>query len=85
MLFTEMNKALVLYTWLSYVFSLSEEEFFEMNFQVSGVWSEKEWAEFPGQIPPLVEFTSCHWVKTIFVSTKSSHIWSYCNTEKTIH
>ena len=51
---------------------------FEVNFKSPVTWTPNKSMEFKGPIPQLKEFTSCHWEKKIFTSTKTSPAWNYC-------
>ena len=73
-----MKRLTLVIILLWYLKCVLAEESFEITFQSSGKWSANEWVEFRGYIPPLKEFTTCHWEKLSFFGTKSSHIWSYC-------
>ena len=68
----------ILFVSLSSLRTICTYESFEVRFQSSGNWSPDEWVEFDSPIPQLKEFTSCHWEKLSYISTSSSHIWSYC-------
>ena len=41
-------------------------ESFEVNFDSPVSFSQDNSMEFIGQIPPLKEFTSCHWEKKMY-------------------
>ena len=55
---------------------------FVISFQNSGVLSTDEWVEITQNIPPLKEFTACHWEKIRYFSSQSMPIWSYCIADR---
>ena len=53
---------------------------FKVSFQYDGSWSSDEWVKYRGAIPPLEEFTVCHWERLRYFSTSDTTVWSYCST-----
>ena len=51
---------------------------FYVSFQDSEKLSENEWLELNGSLPPIKQFTECHWEKLNFFNLKSHSIWNYC-------
>ena len=44
--------------------------------------STDEWIEFLPDIPPIKEFTACHWMKTKYFNRDVSvNLWSYCTVD----
>ena len=56
---------------------------FVVSFQSSGGWSTNDWIEFKKEIPPVDNFTSCHWEKIRYFSSDIMAVWSYCIAHKT--
>ena len=54
---------------------------FVVSFQDSGDWSTNEWGKYKGEIPELLEFTTCHWQKIRYFSEDIMNVWSYCRTQ----
>ena len=44
----------------------------------AGSYSTSEWAELKVPLPPLAEFTVCHWEKLLFFSVRDSCQWAAC-------
>ena len=55
---------------------------FAISFQNSDGLSTDEWVEIDQNIPPLKEFTACHWEKIRYFSSQAMTIWAYCIADK---
>ena len=55
---------------------------FVISFQNSAVLSTDEWVEITQNIPPLKEFTACHWEKIRYFSSQIMPVWSYCIADR---
>ena len=51
---------------------------FIVSFQSKGELSTNEWAKYTGKIPPMKEFTSCHWEKIRYFASDYTAVWGYC-------
>lgn len=59
------------------------EDKFTVSFQSSGGWSTNEFMEYTKEIPPMKEFTACHWEKLKYFSVDYVIVWSYCGIHTT--
>ena len=52
---------------------------FKVSFQYDGIWSSNEWVQYKEEIPPLKEFTVCHWERLRYFSSSDTTVWTYCS------
>ena len=68
---------LTLFIFISAKFSLALESFV-IDFESPSKWSLEKSITYKNTIPQLDEFTSCHWEKKMYTSTRTSPAWQYC-------
>ena len=48
--------------------------------QASGKWSKDNWMQYMEDVPPLKEFTVCHWEKLNYFANSENIVWTYCQS-----
>ena len=73
----EIITNLLLHLIINAKFSLAVESFV-VDFESPLVWSLEKSMSYKNSISQMNDFTSCHWEKKMYTSTKTSPAWQYC-------